>query len=86
MRFLVEMAFKHAPTPELFALLPAEMEYGATLDKRGIREALYLAADRTGAWQVFRGEDAAAVEKVVRGFPLYGFWNVKISPLAEGAT
>ena len=32
MRFLVETSFSRPPTPEIFALIPAEVEHGKALD------------------------------------------------------
>jgi muconolactone delta-isomerase len=83
MRFLVETTLKSAPTPEVLALIPAEVEHGKMLDARGVRERLYVAADQSKAWQVVRGESTSAVEQILGGFPLYPFLDVKITPLAD---
>jgi muconolactone delta-isomerase len=83
MRFLVETMFNQAPTPEILALIPAETEYGQTLDMVGIREQLFVAADHSRAWQIYRGETAEAVRAIVATFPLSPFLKVIITPLAE---
>jgi muconolactone delta-isomerase len=84
MRFLVEGGFKQAPTPEILALIPAEVEHGLALDAAGIREHLYVAADQSRAWQIYRGETLDAVRAIVATFPLYPFLNITITPLADG--
>jgi muconolactone delta-isomerase len=83
MKYLVEMALKQAPTPEILALIPAETQHGESLDQQGVREALYLSAERTKAWQVFRARDVADVERIVAGFPLAPYCAVNITPLYE---
>jgi muconolactone delta-isomerase len=82
MRFLVETTFSQAPTPDILALIPAEVERGLALDAQGIREQLYIAADQSRAWQIYRGETIESVREIVATFPLYLFLNVTITPLA----
>jgi hypothetical protein len=72
-----------APTPEILALIPAEAEYGRTLEMVGVREQLFVAADLSNAWQVNRGETPEAVRAIVATFPLYPFLKVVITPLAD---
>ena len=83
MRFLVETTFKQPPTEDVLALIPAEVEHGKILDAQGLREQLYVAADMSGAWQVYRGESLDAVRALVATFPLYPYLNTTITPLAE---
>jgi len=83
LRFLVETTLNQPPTPDILALFPAEVEYGRTLDMVGVREQLYVAADQSKAWQVYRGETPESVRAVVATFPLYPFLNVTITPLAD---
>jgi len=83
MRFLVEGVLKQAPTPEIIALIPAEVEHGKMLDAAGIREQLYVAADQSRAWQIYRGETLEKVRAIVATFPLYPYLNVNITPLAD---
>jgi muconolactone delta-isomerase len=85
MRYLVETSLNQAPTPDVLALIPAEAEHGMALDAQGIRENLYVAADMSKAWQIYRGETAEMVRAIVATFPLYPFLNVAITPLAEDA-
>lgn len=82
MRFLVESAFAQAPTPEILALFPAESARGDELDTQGIREALYVAADNSCAWQVFRCDSRAALDKVLASFPLHPYLAATVTPLA----
>jgi muconolactone delta-isomerase len=83
MRFIVETTLKQAPTDEVLALIPAESEHGRMLDAQGHREQLYLAADQSKGWQIFRGETLEDVQALMATFPLYPFMNVTITPLAE---
>ncbi len=83
MRYLVETMLNQAPTPEILALIPAEAEYGRTLDMVGIREQLFVAADHSRAWQIYRGETPESVRAIVATFPLFPFLKVTITPLAE---
>ncbi len=51
--------------------------------RRGTREQLYLAADQSKGWQIFRGETIEDVQALMATFPLYPFMSVTITPLAE---
>ncbi|MCE7981142.1 MAG: hypothetical protein DYG89_08120 [Caldilinea sp. CFX5] len=82
MQFLVESAFKQAPTPEVLALLPAESERGRMLDDMGVRRALYVAADQSKAWQLFKADSLAALQEIVASFPLYPHLHTTITQLA----
>ena len=82
MRFLVETSFKQAPAPDVLALIPAEVAHGKTLDARGIREILYVAASQSKTWQIYRDESAAGVERIVGEFPLTAFLDVHLTALA----
>ena len=81
MRFFVQIELKQAPTPEILALIPAETAYGEQFDKTGQREALYVSSEAVKAWQIYRAESRAEVERIVDGFPLTQFCNVSISQL-----
>lgn len=83
MRFLVESTFQSQPTPEILALIPAEIAYGRQFDERRIRERLYVAADNSRAWQIFRGDSIAAVQAIVASFPLAPFLATTITALAD---
>jgi muconolactone delta-isomerase len=83
MRFLVESTFQFQPTPDILALIPAEIEHGKQFDEQGIRERLYVAADNSRAWQIFRGESVLAVEAIVSSFPLAPFLATTITALAD---
>ncbi len=83
MRFLVEMGMKVQPTPEIMALLPDETARGLELDSQGIREHLFLAADNSRAWQVFRAESLDEMKAIVESFPMAPYSAVTITALAE---
>jgi muconolactone delta-isomerase len=83
MKFLVESMFKGAPTPEMLALIPAEVARGKELDAQGKRLMLYVAADQSRAWQVFQGESLEDVQMAIRSLPLHPYVDAKITVLAE---
>ena len=82
MRFLVEMSLNVAPTPEIMALIPAEIARGMELDAQGIRESLYVAADNSRAWQVLRADSRAALDEIMQTFPMTSHSNVTVIELA----
>jgi muconolactone delta-isomerase len=86
MRFLVETSFKQTPNPEVLALIPAEVEHGRALDTQGIREALYISSNQTKAWQIYRGDSVAAVQRIVETFPLHPYLLVTITLLADAVS
>jgi muconolactone delta-isomerase len=86
MRFLVESTFAQAPTPQLLALIPAETARGLELDAQGVREALYVAADNSRAWQVFQVESRAALDDTLASLPLHPYLAIVVTPLAEAQT
>jgi muconolactone delta-isomerase len=83
MRYLVNTTFNTLPTPEMLALIPAEMARGQELDAQGVREALYLAADMSGAWQVLRAAKASDLDTLLASFPLHPYVRATITPLAD---
>ena len=83
MRFLVDSRFQSQPTPEILALIPAEIAHGKQFDEQGIREQLYVAADNSRAWQIYRGDSIAAVQAIVGSFPLAPFLATTITALAD---
>ncbi len=83
MRFLVESTFAQAPTDDILALIPAETARGKELDAQGIRQALYVAADRSKSWQVFRSESLQTLQATLESFPLYPYLTMSITPLAD---
>lgn len=83
MRFLVEVALKRPPTPEILALIPAETAHGKTFDERGLREALYVADDNTKAWQIYRVQNRQELEGIIESFPLTPHMAVHITEIHE---
>jgi muconolactone delta-isomerase len=83
MRYLVEVTLKQPPTPEILSLLPAETAHGQQFDESGVREALFVAQREVKAWQIYRADSQAEVERIVESFPLTKFCNVSISELRE---
>jgi muconolactone delta-isomerase len=81
MRFLVEITLPQVPTPEILALIPAEIEHGKRFDAEGIREALFVSAQQTKAWQVYRADSEASLQRIIASFPLTPFCAVTITQL-----
>ena len=85
MRFLVEMSLNVQPTPEIMALMPAEMARGQELDTAGVREHLFVAADYSRAWQILRADSREALATIVASFPMAPHSAIVVTPLAENA-
>jgi muconolactone delta-isomerase len=85
MRYLVTSTFNQAPNDSIMALIPAEIARGKELDAQGIRLKLYVAADQSRAWQIYRGDTEADVRKAIESLPLHPFVATTITPLAEDA-
>lgn len=83
MRFLVESHPAQAPTPDVFALLPAETARGKELDAQGVRLHLLVAADRSAAWQVFQVDSREELEQVMSSFPLHSYGVHTVTQLAD---
>ncbi len=81
MVFMVESRGKGPLSDEEQALLPAESARGQELDAQGVRKALYLAADMSGAWQIFDVDSEETLQEVLESFPLYKAANHQITAL-----
>ncbi len=65
------------------ARMPAEQRRGVELAEQGIREAVYVAADRSAVWTVWNRDSQEVVEEVAKTLPLYECWNMDITPLSD---
>ena len=83
MRFLTTETLKAPPTAEVQALMPAELAKVKELTEQGMIEALYIAADRSGAWMVWNVDSQAALEEAHNTLPLHPYLNSEITVLAE---
>ena len=83
MTFLVESQFTAVPTADILALIPAETARGAALDAEGARLHLFVAADQSKAWQVYRAHSLAELQQILATFPLYQYVITIITPLAD---
>lgn len=86
MTFLVESHFNVIPTPDILALIPAESARGAQLDAEGVRLHLFIAADQSRAWQIFRAGSPAELERILSTFPLHRYTSTSVTPLAGAAS
>ncbi|HEY0604691.1 MAG TPA: muconolactone Delta-isomerase family protein [Herpetosiphonaceae bacterium] len=83
MTFLVETQFTAPPTPEILALIPQEIAHGKMLDVEGVRLHLFVAADQSRAWQIYRVDSIDDLAAILATFPLHPYLSATITPLAE---
>jgi muconolactone delta-isomerase len=83
MRCLVNSSFVPGTEEARAALLPAEQAHVGALMKQGVVEAGYLAADRSRAWMVVRGESREDIDQVLKGLPFYPFMELELTPLLD---
>ena len=84
MRFMTRETLKAPPTEEVKALFPAETAKGKELIQQGLVEAVYLAADQSGAWIIWNVASEAVLEETHNTLPLHPYLNSEIvSELAE---
>ena len=65
------------------ALLPSEQRRGVELAEQGIREAVYVAADRSAVWTVWNCNSQEVLEELTKTLPLYELWNIEFTRLAD---
>jgi muconolactone delta-isomerase len=65
------------------ALLPLEQQRGRELAEQGIREAVYVAADRSAVWTVWNCDSQEVLEELTKTLPLYEFWNIESTRLTD---
>lgn len=83
MRFMLTATWKQPLDETMIDLLPAEEARAGELAEQGILEALYLPADQSGAWTVWRCESLDEVQAVAQTLPLYKYLDFEISPLED---
>ena len=84
MRFLLKLTLNRPTSEEIMALIPAEQRRGKELAKQGIQEAVYIAADRSAVWTVWNCDSEDVLEEMTKTLPLYEFWNIETTRLADG--
>jgi len=84
MRFLLKLTLDQPTSEEIMALIPAEQRRGKELAKQGIREAVYIAADRSAVWTVWNCDSEDVLEEMTKTLPLYEFWDIEATRLADG--
>jgi muconolactone delta-isomerase len=83
MRFMLKLTLNRPPSEEIMALLPSEQRRGEELAEQGIREAVYVAADRSTSWTVWNCASQEVVEELTKTLPLYEFWNIESTRLTD---
>ena len=84
MRFLLKLTLNRPTSEEIMALFPAEKRRGKELAKQGIREAVYVAADRSTSWTVWNCDSREVLAELTKTLPLYEFWDIAATELADG--
>ena len=85
MRFLIKASFIAPPTQEVLDLIPAEQTRIKELMTQGVVEAVYAAADKSGAWGVWNRDSLADVEELHKTLPLHDYMKSEITLLADPA-
>ncbi|MCA9875743.1 MAG: hypothetical protein KC441_18860 [Anaerolineales bacterium] len=83
MCFLLKLTLNRPASEEIMRLLPAEQRRGRELAEQGIREAVYVAADRSAVWTVWNCESQDVLDEMTKTLPLYEFWNIEVTQLAN---
>lgn len=83
MRFMLKLTLNRPTSEEIMALLPAEQRRGVELAEQGIREAVYVAADRSAVWTVWNCDSEDVLEEMTKTLPLYEFWTIEATRLAD---
>ena len=83
MRCMLELTLNGSTSEEVMALLPSEQRRGVELAEQGIREAVYVAEDRSAVWTVWNCDSQEALEELTKTLPLYEFWNIESTRLAD---
>ncbi|HET6596795.1 MAG TPA: muconolactone Delta-isomerase family protein [Anaerolineales bacterium] len=80
---MLELTLNGPTSEEVMALLPSEQRRGVELAEQGIREAVYVAEDRSAVWTVWNCDSQEALEELTKTLPLYEFWNIESTRLAD---
>ena len=83
MRFLTKESLKSPPTAEVKALMPKELARAKELIEQGLIEAVYIAADRSGAWLIWNCESQAVLEETHKTLPLHEYLTSETTVLSE---
>ena len=83
MRFLLKLTLDQPTSDEIMALLPSEQRRGVELAEQGIREAVYVATDRSTVWTVWNCDSQKTLEEMTKTLPLHEFWNIEVTRLAD---
>lgn len=83
MRFMLKATWKQPFDETATTLMEAEEARAEELAEQGVMEALYLPADQSGAWSVWRCQSLDHVRQIARTLPLYPFLNFEITPLED---
>lgn len=72
-RFVVSLRFPDVYDEEFIALIPSHRAFINRLLNEKIVEVYAISSDRSRGWVTMNGDDAAAVQAVVKQFPLYHY-------------
>jgi muconolactone delta-isomerase len=80
---MLKLTLNRPPSEDIMALLPLEQKRGRELAEQGIREAVYVAADRSAVWTVWNCDSQEVLEELTKTLPLYEFWNIESTRLTD---
>jgi muconolactone delta-isomerase len=83
MRFLLKLTLNRPPSEEIMARIPAEQRRGVELAEQAVREAVYIAADRSAVWTVWNCDSQEVLDEATKTLSLYQFWNIEVTQLAD---
>ncbi len=83
MRFLLKLRLNQPPSEAIMARIPAEQRRGVELAEQGIREAIYVAADRSAVWTVWNCDSQEVLDEATKTLPLYEFWSTEVTRLTD---
>lgn len=61
--------------PHIEDLLPKEYQYADKLKSEGILTHLFVKADKSGAYLVMKNVDIDKAKELLRGFPMYPYYQ-----------
>ncbi len=81
-QYLFDIALPDQLTEEFVSLIPSQRLHIDTLMVKGVVTSYGLAHDRSRVWVTMRAESEERAHEIVRRFPLFRFFTVRLYPLA----
>ena len=81
-QYLFDITLPGELTEDFVSLIPFQRTHIDSLMVKGVVTSYGLAADRSKVWVTMRAESEERAHEIVRSFPLYKFFTVRLYPLA----